>query len=372
MKRPKKQLLFSFILLGVSSLLCLLLFEVACALLRPSLHVTTDLFGRNFRKRVKIQMTKSADGRCYDANPNQVLRDYLPSSYDVTYHYDQNSIRTKRKYEIKEKGQLRVLVLGDSQTLGQGLHEEQTYSYKVEQKLQAKYPFEIRFFNTGVGGFGTYEPYCKLKKLYSILRPHLILYTMFVENALVYTQGNDLYNNLLVLPELRKDMNKDKPKEQTLKAKSAFLSDHSHTYNLLSDIKRGLKAKTYQELYQQFKAKEGSQAKLDLVWDKTRDVIKEFARPQEGVNLPVVLVHLPTLEAMGENDKGALEELKKTGFPTIDLYDVLKPLYDKDPSSLRFKLDSHYNDMANTVMADKITAGLLEWKGWQDLVKAFE
>lgn len=66
--------------------------------------------------------------------------------------------RMKEISRKKPAGQFRVMVLGDSSAFGYGVNEEDTFSSKLETKLQEKNPGkDIRVINTAVSGYSTFQ-----------------------------------------------------------------------------------------------------------------------------------------------------------------------------------------------------------------------
>lgn len=68
-------------------------------------------------------------------------------------------LRAPRSYERpKPEGTYRVLLLGDSQTFGQGVDFEETYGYKLQVELAARAGERtVEVINGGVDGYNTYQ-----------------------------------------------------------------------------------------------------------------------------------------------------------------------------------------------------------------------
>ena len=70
----------------------------------------------------------------------------------------------------------RILVLGDSLTVGQGVGEEQRYSNLLEQKLKTRYPnVKIEVINLGVQGFETLQEYKIFAGMRETVDPDLVI-----------------------------------------------------------------------------------------------------------------------------------------------------------------------------------------------------
>lgn len=70
----------------------------------------------------------------------------------------------------------RVMVLGDSLTVGQGIAEEDRYSNLLEKRLREKYPsVKIEVINLGVQGFETLQELRILTALWDTVGPNLVI-----------------------------------------------------------------------------------------------------------------------------------------------------------------------------------------------------
>ncbi len=97
-----------------------------------------------------------------------------------------------REYPLeKPKGAFRILVLGDSFTEGLQLPVEETFTERLEEKLNRDQNRPIEVINTGVGAFSTDQQYLALKHYGVPYKPDLIILAFCVEN--------DIYGNLLEL-----------------------------------------------------------------------------------------------------------------------------------------------------------------------------
>jgi hypothetical protein len=86
----------------------------------------------------------------------------------------------------KPPGQVRVLVLGDSQTQGFEARQEQTYPAVMERELRRR-GFDAKVMNTGVSGFGTAEELVYLENEGIRYAPDVVVLGFF---------GNDFKDNL--------------------------------------------------------------------------------------------------------------------------------------------------------------------------------
>jgi lysophospholipase L1-like esterase len=88
----------------------------------------------------------------------------------------------------KPPGRFRIVVIGDSLTLGWGVDDNDTYSARFEQLLHERFPGQdLDVINLGVGGYNTRQEITLLTRNVSRLQPDLVLvgfYSNDVSDAL--------------------------------------------------------------------------------------------------------------------------------------------------------------------------------------------
>ena len=89
----------------------------------------------------------------------------------------------------KPPGEFRIVVLGDSYTVGGQVPYEQNYTALLEQRLRAAGFGNVRVVNAGVGGYTTFNEAGLLRSNLSWLQPDLVVVAAFV--------GNDVAENVL-------------------------------------------------------------------------------------------------------------------------------------------------------------------------------
>jgi lysophospholipase L1-like esterase len=76
----------------------------------------------------------------------------------------------------KPEGRFRIVVLGDSVTLGWGVADDETYSVQFQQMLRQRFPNrDVDVVNLGVSGYDTRQEVALLKRNVSRLQPDLVL-----------------------------------------------------------------------------------------------------------------------------------------------------------------------------------------------------
>ena len=76
----------------------------------------------------------------------------------------------------KPAGRFRVVIIGDSVTLGWGVADDETFSARLEQLMRQKFPQrDVDVVDLGVGGYDTRQEVALLKRNLSVLEPDLVL-----------------------------------------------------------------------------------------------------------------------------------------------------------------------------------------------------
>ena len=86
--------------------------------------------------------------------PNQQARRTLPGVYEYTYTNDAHGRRLTPSHMHERKPHQRLLLLGDSQTYGIGVNDNETFASRIAENL-AGGDISIEVMNAGNGGKGT-------------------------------------------------------------------------------------------------------------------------------------------------------------------------------------------------------------------------
>ncbi|MHC1766520.1 MAG: SGNH/GDSL hydrolase family protein [Verrucomicrobiia bacterium] len=98
----------------------------------------------------------------------------------------------------------RIMVLGDSFTVGLGVAEEDRYTDVLERALQKQYPgTKIEVINLGVQGFETVQELKTLKRLWCVIQPELTIVGFYDNDPNVSYQRYVCYR-FPVSPEMRR------------------------------------------------------------------------------------------------------------------------------------------------------------------------
>ena len=123
-----------------------------------------------FREATHYHLDKIADStRVFKHRPG-LQRIYQGVDVSINEHGFRD-----RSLEVKQKNEMRVLLLGDSVTFGWGVPEEDTFSRKLEAMLTNHWKRPVRTVNTGVGGYNTVQEYATLITFAGDIDPDVVI-----------------------------------------------------------------------------------------------------------------------------------------------------------------------------------------------------
>ena len=119
-------------------------------------------------------------------DPNVTYR-HKTADVTVTFHINGQGMRAGRDYSyMKTPGVKRIVIMGDSFTMGHEVNVDDTYSRVLEESLR-KNGVSVEVLNTGVSGYGTAEECLYLERELFKYSPDLVIVGFF---------GNDLVDNV--------------------------------------------------------------------------------------------------------------------------------------------------------------------------------
>lgn len=90
---------------------------------------------------------------------------------EITYSFSSEGYRSASASGVTDFSKPRILIVGDSTLMGDGLSFEDTFGYKLQQKLNDTY----QVLNFAVQGYGMDQIYVRLKKLLPIYKPRYVI-----------------------------------------------------------------------------------------------------------------------------------------------------------------------------------------------------
>jgi lysophospholipase L1-like esterase len=237
----------------------------------------------------------------------------------------------------KPAGTYRIVVLGDSTTVGWGVPFEKLYPKLLENSLNTNPPsakwkrYEV--INTGIGNYNTCQEVASFKERWLALNPDLVLIAWYINDA-----------------------------EPTPKPSRNWLAYHSYGYVWLTanmdSVMRNVGAnKGYKQYYSDLYLPE------QPGWKKSQEAFAELAALCRARNIPLRILLIPELHTLAGNYefKSVHDLLRgvgaKNGASVLDLIEAFPA--DGDPK--RFWVspeDAHPDGKANELMAAKIDAAL--------------
>jgi hypothetical protein len=160
-------------------------------------------------------------------NPN--LDIVLTAAYrEYQYHVttDENGFRNSIPSELNGEGERDILILGDSQTFGAGVNDDQTFASLISKGLNRS------VLNTGVPGYNNIEELELAKTLFNRYQSKVVILALYV--------GNDPYENYRNRNMFLSSAEASKAKEavSTLAFVKDYLKRNSSIYNGLTRFRR--------------------------------------------------------------------------------------------------------------------------------------
>jgi lysophospholipase L1-like esterase len=295
---------------------------------QPSMHFGLEMW--KYAKFLKIR-ADSAE-MCHRHRPNA-------EAFLMGVDFKINSLGL-RDHEIttnKPPGTCRIVVLGDSTTVGWGVHFEKTYPKLLEQSLNANPPCprwkKYEVINTGIGNYNTAQEVASFKQRWQALDPDMVLIGWYINDG-----------------------------EPTPKPSDNWLAYHSYGYVWLTAnfdaVERNVGVhKSYREYYR------GLYADDQPGWKNCQAAFADLAGICKTRNLPLHILLIPELHTLSGNYefKDIHDLIRQVGaknnVPVLDLIDAF-PATGDPVQYWASPEDDHPNDKANELMAVKIDSVL--------------
>ncbi len=280
---------------------------------------------------------------------------------DFRHEFSTNSqgFRGQVEYAVeKPQGTFRVIVLGDSVTLGHGVKDNETFSAVAERKLNQRRPVEV--INMGVSGFGTAEELIQLEEVGLRYQPDLVVLAYF---------PNDPYNNVVSgLFTVRRDgLERATPSftpalyvRDHLSAIPgySFLCQQSH---LLNFVRARLSAFFMDRLGRQYQT--STEIRSELTPGErllTEAVLRDVYRStwvERG--LPLVVLNIPVVLEGRVIQNFPVQRLAESG-DLVEVVDVSRSVYQgRSLQDLSYQHDSHPKPQAHRLIGEEL-AGAIE------------
>ncbi len=134
----------------------------------------------------------------YDGNP----RGYFDQNNGLVYHINNYGFRGPDLEIDKTPGTMRVMVLGDSFTFGEGVKLEHTFCHRLEKILNQHSDQPVEVLNIATSAWGTDDEINYFDQAGIAFEPDLVL-LVYVFNDADYAGGLDLWENFRTTYENR-------------------------------------------------------------------------------------------------------------------------------------------------------------------------
>jgi lysophospholipase L1-like esterase len=239
----------------------------------------------------------------------------------------------------------RVLVMGDSITLGWGVENEDTYPVQLAALLNGEppegFPPDVHYevLNLGIGNYNTVQEVSRLRQVGLAFDPDLIVLGYFINDA-----------------------------EPTPQVRQGVLIEKSYLYVFTRSRLRTLDFEsvtplTYEEYYS------GLYDESQPGWQASQAALGELASIAEERGVPVAMFIIPELHDLSAaypfaDIHDSLEAVgAQVGLPVVDLYPVFSG-YSPEEDLWVSPTDAHHNAEAQAMIAngiyDALDAGLIE------------
>lgn len=283
------------------------------------------------------------------------------STAEFRHRFTTNSqgFRGQREYaRPKPAGIYRIIVLGDSVTLGHGVEDDDPFSAVAERALAPSRPVEI--INMGVSGFGTAEELIQLQRTGLSYEPDLVVLAYF---------PNDPYNNvvskLFSVAEDRLVRTADafvpalyiRDRLYAIPG-YGFLCDHSHAVNFL----RGRLSALFLDYLGRVNGT-SSEINSKLTVEEaelTRRLLLEVERVAHERTVPLVILNIPVILKGRMIDNFPLSQ-PETGQALPVVVDVGRTVYANHAlEELSYREDSHPRPYGHRLIGEALAQQVRE------------
>lgn len=164
-----------FVVVFVSTVLGLVLFEIGLRLFAPQYRVCP----------IKLDWCRSDETLPYLPKPDYQGSMFRKDQYDITFRTNSSGFRNSHDISTKKPGTMRVIFLGDSFTFGWGVSDDEVLTYLFEKGLTARGQ-NVEVINAAVYGFDIDEYEIQLGRLLEY-KPDIIYLGFCLENDFNYT-----------------------------------------------------------------------------------------------------------------------------------------------------------------------------------------
>jgi len=253
-------------------------------------------------------------------------------------------------------GICRVLALGDSQTFGVGVAEEDTWPARLAATLSASDPDrDWEVLNAGVPGTNTWQHRVLMEELQASASPQLVVLGFFV---------NDVARPYVPDPAMgERERSAAKAGLVATLKRSAFLGAVRNVWSTLGQAIRPSRA---------FEADnhvvDGTPDPLiDAAWESVEASLTAMQEATRSDGAPFVVVAMPRRDQISGKNGGRAyndrlaEIADRLGIPFADALDDLRDLHEREGGrNVNIAWDGHHTPEANQTIAEKVVPLILD------------
>jgi len=322
------------LILSISFIFSLLVGEL---LVRLVFYKSMDFDMEMWKYATKIKILSDDPQIGHEHRPNR--REFLMGVEVTTNSFGLRDDEITLKKPINT---YRIIMLGDSITMGWGVAQSQLYPTQLEKMLSTpqmnNFPSSTHYevLNLGVGNYNTVQEVASLRKKGLQFTPDMILLGYFINDA-----------------------------EPIQKAKVSFLIENSYLYAFLASrlkaVFLGGSKLNYEKYYK-------SLYKDDQVgWQAAKIALAELVEIGKKQNIPILMFIIPELHDLSDtypflDVHNKLVTLgRKLGLTVIDLFPVFHN-YSPEKELWVSASDAHHNGLAQSMIAKGIYNTLIRSK----------
>jgi hypothetical protein len=309
----------------------------------------------------------------YRYDPDYLFKFSPHSTIDYTSHeFSQVTTFNSRgfkdheyDYEAKPENTFRVIVLGDSFTVGLEVPLEKTFVKRLEQKLRAQFPQKkIEVLSIATNGWSTEQQLLFLGKEGLSYQPDLVILAYYVGND----QIDNAQRNLFIYENGKLVVNANRPLSQSsLRGIYYGLSSNYHLFNFVQSLYWKLREQTgtssavnYESAFMPY-VQEKLSPEVKAAWNKTFALLNAMRYRLGQQDIPLVIAVIPDrmqetptrTDGIDFSHPQRLLKLygKHAAVPIIDLLPAFRA---HAGEQLHFEKDFHWNEAGHELAADEL------------------
>jgi len=287
---------------------------------------------------------------------------HTTQDYSINIRTNSKGIRADREIEYaKPIGKKRIIVLGDSFTMGYGVNIEDLYLTRLEKKLK-DIGYDVDIVNLGVSGFSTAEEVIMLENEGLKYEPNLVILAFFqndldeniISGLFKFSDNKLVRNNKEYLPKIKlRNFLYSIPIYRYLAGRSQLL------YLVRERMSRMIKSSLLRNSEVKPKEMDRNESK-HILGAKLLDRIFEIVNSR---GIPLVLLNIPTVENADRKMKTIIPVEKMQEFSELhylDSYEILKDI----PTSKTYWSRSHHHwtPYSHNLVGEKLADLILDNK----------